>query len=351
MKICMVVPQSDVKGGIASVVNGYRENGLGKDCTISYVESYCDGSKMEKFVKAIKGYLLFAKEIIMNKPDIVHIHSSFGPSFYRKIPFIYMAIWRKIKIVNHIHGAEFDKLYTDTDIKKKKRVKKVYEKCDVLIALSEEWKEKLGKIVSKEKIVVIENYTLIPEFVNKERQNQILYLGELGKRKGCFDIPFIYQKAISEEAPVSLIMAGDGAKEEVKKAFQEQNVKSNVYFPGWVRGEKKENLLQESSIFLFPSYNEGMPMAILEAMSYGLAIITTNVGGIPKLIEDGVNGYLCEPGDINDLADKLKELIENPEKRSAFGREARTKVTENYSFDSHKNKILDLYNRLYKNNF
>lgn len=81
MKICMVVPDVYVKGGIASVVNGYRTYDFGDQCKISYVESYCDGSKRQKFLKAVKGYALFQKELKKNKPDIVHIHSSSVPAF------------------------------------------------------------------------------------------------------------------------------------------------------------------------------------------------------------------------------------------------------------------------------
>ena len=108
MKICMIVPQADVKGGIATVVNGYREYGLGEEYEVDFVESYRDGSKWKKLGKAISGYVKFVGRLLFHTPDVVHIHSSFGPSFYRKIPFIYMAKWRRVKVVNHIHGAEFD---------------------------------------------------------------------------------------------------------------------------------------------------------------------------------------------------------------------------------------------------
>ena len=102
-----MVPDRLVKGGIASVVNGYREHDFGGKCEVSYIESYRNGSKWEKLTKALKGYLLFFREMTLNKPDIVHIHSSFGPSFYRKMPFIYMACFGGVPVINHIHGAEF----------------------------------------------------------------------------------------------------------------------------------------------------------------------------------------------------------------------------------------------------
>ena len=179
----MIVPQTDVQGGIATVVNGYRRYGIDKGYELSFVESYCDGSKWDKLRKAICGYFIFAKELIFNKPDIVHIHSSFGPSFYRKIPFIYMAKIAGVKLVNHIHGAEVDKLYHNPEGRKIKLVKKIYNKCDVLLVLSDEWKEELSKIVSKDKIVIVENYCHIPKLEKGIRKRQILFLGAICERK------------------------------------------------------------------------------------------------------------------------------------------------------------------------
>lgn len=124
-RVCMVVPNRMVKGGIAAVVNGYRGSQLEKDYEITYVESYKDGSKFDKLLKGICGYFHFAYVLMFHKPDVVHIHSSFGPSFYRKMPFIYMASWRKIPIVNHIHGADFDEFYVNAPEEKRTRLKSI----------------------------------------------------------------------------------------------------------------------------------------------------------------------------------------------------------------------------------
>lgn len=346
MKICMVVPDRLVKGGIASVVNGYREHDFSGKCEVSYIESYRNGSKWEKLAKALKGYLLFFREMILNKPDIVHIHSSFGPSFYRKMPFIYMACFRGVPVINHIHGAEFETFYLKASDRKKRRIRKVYGKCTMLIALSEEWKRNLESVVSPEKITVIENYCKIPDLSGTEKKKQILFLGEIGKRKGCYDIPEIYGRVLEKGERLPLIMAGDGELAEVKKLFEDRDLQKDISFPGWVRGADKDKCLKESGIFLFPSYYEGMPMAVLEAMAYGMAIVTTRVGGIPHLLEDGVNGYLCEPGDIEGLSKRLLELSKDGDKRRKMGERARQKAIEEYSMESHIKKLMDLYGRV-----
>lgn len=227
-----MVPDRLVKGGIASVVNGYREHDFSGKCEVSYIESYRNGSKWEKLAKALKGYLLFFREMILNKPDIVHIHSSFGPSFYRKMPFIYMACFRGVPVINHIHGAEFETFYLKASDRKKRRIRKVYGKCTMLIALSEEWKRNLESVVSPEKITVIENYCKIPDLSGTEKKKQILFLGEIGKRKGCYDIPEIYGRVLEKGERLPLIMAGDGELAEVKKLFEDRDLQKDISFPG-----------------------------------------------------------------------------------------------------------------------
>lgn len=354
-RICMIVPNPMVKGGIAAVVNGYRGSKLEEDYEITYVESYRDGSKIEKLFKGIGAYFHFAIVLLFHKPDIVHIHSSFGPSFYRKMPFIYMASWAKIPIINHIHGADFDEFYVNVSENKKEKIRKVYSKCSLLIALSKEWKERLSQIVPSEKVVVIENYSTLHEDALNQRierncNNTVLFLGELGKRKGCYDIPNVI-KMVKESIPnVRFVLAGAGSdadEKNIKQLIEDKGVRENTVFPGWVRGEEKDRLLREADVFFLPSYNEGMPMSVLDAMGYGLPIVSTNVGGIPKIVHDGENGICCDAGSIDILSEGIVTLLNNKEKREKAERESILIVKNGYSLEAHLKSIQSVYENLY----
>lgn len=353
-KVCMVVPNKMVKGGIAAVVNGYRGSQLEKDYEITYVESYKDGSKFDKLLKGICGYFHFASVLLFHKPDIVHIHSSFGPSFYRKMPFIYMASWRKIPIINHIHGADFDEFFVNAPESKKEKIKKVYSKCNVLIALSEEWKERLAQIVPEDKITIIENYSVLHEDSLEERMrrscnNTVLFLGELGKRKGCYDIPAVIAQVKKHVPNVRFVLAGAGSdadEKAIRQLINEKSVTENTIFPGWVRGDTKDKLLREADVFFLPSYNEGMPMSVLDAMGYGLPVVSTNVGGIPKIVHDGENGYCCEVGDIMQFSTGLSQLLMDDNNRKSAAEESVRVVKTGYSFDVHISHLKKLYNEL-----
>lgn len=352
--VCMVVQDPMVKGGIAAVVNGYRGSQLEKDYNIIYVESYKDGGKFTKLLKGICGYIHFAKVLLFDRPDLVHIHSSFGPSFYRKLPFIYMASWAGVPIINHIHGADFDEFYVNASDKKKKLIKKVYGKCNRLIALSEEWKERLSQIVPAVRIVIIENYSILHEDalhdrLNRPCNNQVLFLGELGRRKGCYDIPAVV-KQVAEKIPnVKFVLCGAGSEADekaIRKLVHENGVDKNVEFPGWVRGQEKDKVLRESDVFFLPSYNEGMPMSILDAMGYGLPVVSTNVGGIPKIIHNGENGFCCEPGNVVAFSDKIISLLSKKQERICASQKSVYIVDKQYSLTNHLNLLEVEYKKI-----
>lgn len=349
MHVCMIVPDAAVKGGISSVVNGYRGSALEGRYRVTYIESYRDGSKWDKLWKALKSYLAFRRLLRRDRPDLVHIHSSFGPSFYRKMPFILWSASRKIPVVNHIHGAEFDVFYEKASETKKRRIQKVYGKCTRVVALSTEWAERLAKIVPRDRIDVLENYCCIPAkpYGTGRKAGQILFLGAFEKRKGCYDIPAVLERIKKRFPEVRLVMAGDGETERVKKAFSDRGLAEDVSFPGWVRGEEKERLLRESGIFFFPSYHEGMPMAVLEAMAYGMGIVTTSVGGIPQLIQDGENGYLTAPGDAEAMVQALESLLKDEAHLTDLGRAARAKAEAGYSLERHLEKLGIIYERAF----
>lgn len=343
--IVMIVPNPMVKGGIASVVNGYRDSDLVKDYNIIFIESYMDGSKFDKLIKGVNGYFRYFKILVTEKPDLIHIHSSFGPSFYRKLPFIWLSRMFKVPIINHIHGAEFDDFYTNASPKKRLLISKTYNNCDKFITLSEEWREKIGLIVPSENISVIENYCNAMEPIVRQHCNkQVLFLGEIGKRKGCYDIPNIIAKVVKKVPDCKFILAGDGAVNDIKVLLKQKKLEKYVVFTGWLRGEDKDKVLRESDIFFLPSYNEGMPMSILEGMGYSLPIVSSNVGGIPKLVYNNSNGYLCKPGETEGFSEAIIELLSNNKKAQQYGKVSYEHIQARYTLKKHVCKIKELYN-------
>ncbi len=222
-----------------------------------------------------------------------------------------------------------------------------------MIALSDEWKYKLSQISSSDRIVVIENYSLLHEDavlekVQRKSNNTVLFLGEIGRRKGCYDIPEVIARVAKRIPDVKFIFAGSGSKADennIKLLLIKMNVAKNTQFSGWVRNKEKDLILRQADVFFLPSYNEGMPMSILEAMGYGLPVVSTTVGGICKMVENKVNGYTLNPGDIQGMAEAITSILSNDEWRKALGKQSFCIVKNKYSLEVHLDKIRQQYER------
>lgn len=350
-KIIMIGPDPTVKGGIASVVKGYLNSDLVKWFNINYISTHKDGNKIYKLYVALKGYCKIIINLIFNRPDIVHIHTSFGASFYRKSVVIILSKIFKIKIINHIHGAEFDKFYTEASYTKKQMVKYIYEKCDLIIVLSNEWANIVGEIVDKRKIEILENYAIIPSYIPeiKVREESVLFLGEIGKRKGAYDIPEVIKKVVSVLPNVKFYICGNGNHKKLNEMISKYDIDKNTIVKEWVGAKEKKELLEKVKIYFLPSYNEGLPMSILEGMSYGLPIVSTNIGGIPELIDENINGSLKNPGDKYGFAESIIQIFLDNELSERMSKNNIEKIVKGYSLDIKVKKVKELYNKVMNN--
>lgn len=284
-RILMIGPDRHAKGGISSVVNLYYEKGLQKGIELKYITTAADGEKMAKIAAFIKGMLTFWLNV--STFDIVHIHMASRNSYRRKR--IFVAISKKYfrkRVILHLHGAEFKKFYMDeSDERQKLGIKKTFLMADKVIALSKEWADFLENNISGINITVIPNAVSIKGQRNSYEDKNILFLGRVGQRKGIYDLLESLREIVSMQPSVHLYIGGDGEVEKAKQKCREMGLQNNVSFCGWVSGKEREKLFMKSSIFVLPSYNEGLPMAMLEAMSYGMAVIASNVGGYQRLLQ------------------------------------------------------------------
>ena len=345
----MIVPQRDVQGGIASVTSGYYGSRLETDFDVIYVESYRDGSKWQKLLKALAAYRQFRKVLRKTKPDLIHIHSSFGPSFYRKMSFILMAERAGIPVVNHIHGSAMDEFYNNAGARKQKLVQRIYGKCACIITLTPHWQKIIQNIAKDTKVVTVPNYSILHEETAQPAardarfaKKQILFLGKIDEAKGVYEIPAVMDRVCREFPEAVFYLAGSGDLEGVRERTPE-DLRKNLVLPGWIVGEEKEQALRESTVFFLPSHMEAMPVSALDAMGYGLPVVSTNVGGIPDVVSDGGNGTLTAVGDTEKMADALLALLRDRALWEKMSDESLAIVRERFSLDAHIAQLEEIY--------
>jgi glycosyltransferase involved in cell wall biosynthesis len=172
-----------------------------------------------------------------------------------------------------------------------------------------------------------------------------LFLGHLLPEKGVFDLVRAFAQVSARIPGMTLLLAGVGQIDRVRKLAGELGVRERVELPGWLGPESKSAALAAGTLFILPSYIEGLPMALLEAMSWALPVIATPVGGIPQLVTHEVNGLLVAPGDVAALAAAITRLLGDPALRERLGNAARTTIASRFSLDDALARLSSIYHR------
>lgn len=334
-------------GGIATVVRGYSQDGLFERVPLIYVPTHCDGPALKKAAMAVRA-LIRATAVMVRSRPVVHIHLSSRASFWRKSLFCMAARVTGRPYLLHMHGSEFMKFFdTECGAFGKAAVRNIFAHASLLIALSEQWRNDLARICPTATIEVLPNAVAMPAEAASESaaagSRHVLFLGRLGKRKGTFDLLRAFAPVAPQFANVRLICAGDGAIAEAQALAEELGIGERVECPGWLSPDDAARQLSQASLFVLPSYAEGLPMALLEAMARGLAVITTPVGGIPEVVRHMENGYLVAPGDIGGLSRALTELLASEDLRRRLGSAARATIGQHFSLRAATERLERLY--------
>lgn len=338
------------KGGISSVILEYKEAipDFNFFASTSISNIYITTLLFPFIVLHYVFFLAFSINI-----KIVHIHGASKGSFYRKYIFFLISkyLFNK-KVIYHIHGAKYHVFYQQSSAFLKRRIAHMVNGSDALIVLSEWWKDFFVSEFNPQKVEIVPNIVGFMPLQNKTSRTEnskvkLLFLGRIGDRKGIYDLlEVIHKDPQFFRKHCKLLIGGDGEVEKLKKIINHYQISDIVDYIGFVSGDIKKEVLKSSDIYLLPSYNEGLPISILEAMSYAKPVISTNVGGIPEIVYHGDNGYLITPGDQLSLFQFLKELIQNPVDRTKMGRKSYQIVKDGYFPDKVLQKLNALYSSL-----
>ena len=316
-------------GGISAVVQYWNEYIEG----LQYYPTY----KLSNiFIRALwfaSSYMRLAFRMMFDKnARILHLHTAADGSFWRKAQLTKLGKLFGRKVVLHVHASRFKDFYNEASDSKKKWIRKTLARVDVLIVLSISWKEWFKEIgVLEDKIVVLHNITPYPTDIPsshiEEGKVHFLFMGEIGQRKGVFDILRGLAKHKEEiVGRIELRIGGNRNEEQLLAVIKDSGLEDIVKFEGWVGGDKKLQLLNWADVFILPSFNEGLPISILEAMSYSHPIVSTPVGGIPEVVENEINGAIVTPGDDEQIYKAMIRYVQHPELIETEGRESYRRV-------------------------
>lgn len=341
----------DTKGGMVSVTKNYLNYHNWKEFKIKFIPTHFDTNKYIVMLYFGIRYIQILFAIFFGHYNIAHLHTAERGSFWRKNFLLKTYHKFGIKVVMHHHAAEFEEFYASCSLKKKEKICKALAETDINIVLSERLVPMIKDKEPNAKVEVLYNavQTFSENPYNTDAKG-ILFLGRLGKRKGIFDLLNVI-KQLDDKIPkeIKFYLCGDGEIESVNERIATLNIGHRVSHVGWIDGSQKEAILQNTMINVLPSYNEGLPMTILETMARGIPNVSTRIASIPEVIKDGENGFLITPGDVESLANCIEKLVIDTALRNNFSKASYELVTRNFSLDANIEKLKNIYKSILPN--
>lgn len=285
-----------------------------------------------------------------NSFDLIHIHSPLVPLVHTKLPRVVTEHGTtkgdidnsSLKDVHSIILHFFSQKLISLDskaIKNSNRITTVSKSC------AEELRNEYG--INREITVInngVDTNYFTPKIRNVTKEPYILYTGRLDSRKGLVDLIESAKYICKKHPEIKFILTGKGAnKKYLEQKIKDIELENNFYFSGFVDQLKLIEYYQYASIYVLPSYYEGLPTTLLEAMSCGLPSIATDVAGNSEVIKDGENGLLVPPKNPKKLADTINKLLDDDRLRNKIGTNARTHIVENYDWEIIADKIEEIY--------
>ena len=335
------------RGGIGAVLDVYSKH----ITPFKFIPTYVTESFFKQLVTYIAAVFKLIWVCITDRQiKILHIHHASRGSFLRKSLLVLIGKIFGKKVILHIHGGGFHNFYNRAKLMKPV-IRWTLENSDAVICLSEMWKKYYSSTFKLKRLVIINNVVespltshVSPLTHETNGSLKLLFLGHVTEKKGVFDLLKVLAEGRDQfKHKVKVTIGGIGEVERLEKIISDNQFNGDVSFAGWVNGNRKAELLNNCDVYVLPSYFEALPISILEAMSYGKPVISTNVGGVPEIVKPGFNGWLFQPGDHEALNKILREAMENKALLKQYGNNSLS-ISKNYTPES----VFQSLNNLYK---
>lgn len=341
------------KGIEVTCYNRKGKHALDKSQKVNHIKEY-KGVKLKsvltidmKGLAAMTSSFFGAIKILFSKNNIVHFHAE-GPC--AMIPII--KFFSKKKIIVTIHGLDWQRAkwggFATKYIKFGEKMAAKY--ADEIIVLSENVKKYFKDTYNRETNFIpngvnkpeIKDANIIKDKFNLTKDSYILFLGRLVPEKGIHYLIEAYNKINTDK---KLVIAGGSS--DTDTYFNELKEKAkdnkNIIFTGFVQGEELEELYSNAYIYVLPSDLEGMPLSLLEAMSYKNCCLTSDIPECKTVMDD--KGVTFKKSDVNDLKEKLQYLVDNVDKVNKYKSEAQDYILKKYNWDDVVDKTIELYKK------
>jgi glycosyltransferase involved in cell wall biosynthesis len=351
LQVGMIGPGLDVPGGMTAVHRTWLRSRMFEGVEVRYFETMGEGSLAEKVGKNILGQSRFVRELLSGyRPDVFHIHVADRRSFYRKLAYFEQAQLTGIPVVVHIHGAVFEEFF-DAHAINAASVRRMFTKAALVLVLHQKIYDKSVEWAGGDSNVeILYNPVEIDAFDpplprDPEQPLTVLMMGEVGERKGAFDLVEAIPTVLASVPTARFRFAGNGETERLQERVDALGLTESVDVMGWTAGDAKTAAFQTADVYCLPSYAENLPVSVLEAMAARLPVVGTPVAGTPEEIIEGETGFMIQPGDRDAIADRLIRLLTDPTLRANMGAAGRSRVEKHFENEVVTARLIELWRK------
>ncbi|MCW8308615.1 glycosyltransferase family 4 protein [Acidiphilium sp. PA] len=353
VKDCFLVcPVSVVGGGMGQVVS-YLMHGSSVDMPLRLVaiDARGPGSVLWSpyYMCVAIGRIVIAAAC--GRLGLVHVHVAERASLVRKGLVALAARMMGVPVLLHLHAAEIKPFYDRLPGWGRWLARGVFHRADLCVVLGIGWRDWLiGTIgVASDRVVVVRNGVPIvaaSPLGDRLGPFRILFLGNLTPRKGVGDLLVALASPVLAETAFEAVFAGGGEVETYRRQAADLGLSDRVTFTGWVDRTQAATLTAAAHVLVLPSYHEGLPLVILEALGAGTPVICTPVGSIPEVLEDETTALFVSPGDSAEMAHALRRLIDDAALRAQLTDAGRNLYSREFTMDAFVKRIAALYREL-----
>jgi glycosyltransferase involved in cell wall biosynthesis len=303
-----------------------------------------------KILKVPKIGLEIIIQILLKRPKFCFYFLSVqAPTFYVDALYLFILYILKIDYILYLHGKGLSNLSKRSKGLKKYIIDRSLSRAFGGIVLGNRLKSDIDPFIPRNRLFILPN--AVPDIDSKKIGSpvqfpiQILFLSNLIPSKGPMEFLKLAKEISKKASNVIFVLAGPRRSEQfynkLMKFIQNENLKDTVKVTGPLYGEEKEEIFQQSSIFVFPTYYEKETFGLvnIEAMQWGLPVISTNEGAIPEVVRHEINGYIVNPHDLEKLTEYTLKLIKNEELRMKMGKAGRDMYEKYYSLPVYERNL------------
>lgn len=343
-KVMMVGTSESSGGGISSVIRLIKKMPVWKKYSFYWLGTQIQRGLLWKLWYAVKAAIV--APLIMWRYDIIHFHMVPGITLLIQLPELLVAKLYGKKVIMEVHIGNQLAPYAKDNF-----LKWWFKQADLILLLAHKWKqlfEEQYAEIQKPTDVLYNACEMVPPIPFEQKKKQIIFAGTIHDNKA----PDLLLKAwfqLKDKYPNwKISFMGSGNIAQYEQMAKELNINDCVEFTGYIVGDRKKQKFHDASIYCMCSYVEGFPMVVLEAWAHSIAVITTPVGGLPDVIEEGVNCLTFPFGDADRLANQLERLICDKQLRIKLSTCGYKYAQEHFSLNIVSEQLEKIYSNLLK---